>query len=985
MTLNIPSAYELVEFHPIKELGSDGYILRHKKTGARVVLLSNDDDNKVFYIGFRTPPTDSTGVAHILEHSVLCGSRDFPVKDPFIELAQGSLNTFLNAMTYPDKTVYPVASCNLSDLKNLMHVYLDAVFFPNIHKEEKIFRQEGWHYHLENPEDELTINGVVYNEMKGAFSSPDDVHYREVFNSLFPDTAYGVESGGDPDNIPDLTYEDFREFHKKYYHPSNSYIYLYGDMDMEERLNFLDRQYLSGFDKLEIDSMPKRQEAFDGLREVKKTYPITEGEPTEGNSYLSFNSIIGNVLDSELYLAFQVLDYALCSSPGAPVKKALTDAGIGAEVFSNFENGIMQPYFSITAKGTDESKKDRFLSIIKETLTEQVEKGINKKSIAAAINHFEFKYREADYGSYPKGLIYGLEALDSWLYSDELPFIHLEADNTFKSLKEKSNTGYFEELVKSYLLDNPHSSLVVTVPEPGLAGKRDEAFKEKMRAYKDSLSENELKAIVDDTKALLEYQSEENRPEDIARIPLLSIEDLKKEANEYRNEVVMDGDTKILYHDYFTNGVCYLSLLFDLKDVPNDLYRYLVIHSRFLGLVDTEHYAYGDLFNEVCINTGGITFSLNIHQDYKDFSKYCVKLAVNIKTLYDKIPEAIKLANEIITNSLFTDKKRLKEILSELKSSGKSSMISSAHSNAVSRVMATLSEQSALDELIGGISSYRLICSEEEGFDEGADGLIDKLRCLSAIVFRPENLMVDVTMGGPKKGDLHTDRDLIEADKVLRRELCDLKAGLFDIPYEKGSFKAPLLKGNEAFTSSAAVQFVCRGGDFRNKGFEYTGAYKVLKVIMSYDYLWNQVRVKGGAYGCMCGFSPNGQCYFVSYRDPHIKQTIDTYKAAADYIRNFNADERTMTKFIIGTISNMDTPLTPSGRGSRSLHAYLSNIDIERIQKNRDQVLSATASDIRALGDSIEAFMSDERLCVIGAEGKIKENSALFDKIEELV
>ena len=419
-------AYTILEKKEIKELNSVGYIMKHNQTGARIVLMENDDNNKVFCVGFRTPPKDSTGVAHIIEHSVLCGSDKFPVKDPFIELAKGSLNTFLNAMTFPDKTIYPVASCNEKDFQNLMDVYMDAVFHPNIYQEEKIFRQEGWHYEMESMEDELTINGVVYNEMKGAFSSPDDVLEREIMNSLYPHTSYAVESGGDPDVIPELTYEDFLAFHSRYYHPSNSYIYLYGDMDMAEKLRFLDVEYLSKYEALAVDSELDEEQPFTEPVEVCKEYPITESESEKENTYLSYNISFGNNLDKEQYIAFQVIDYVLCSAPGAPLKQALIDKGIGKDVYSSYENGIMQPYFSIVAKNADKEQLPEFLATIREELTKITEQGFDKKALRAGLNFYEFRFREADFGSYPKGLMFGLMMLDSWLYDDNKPFVHID-------------------------------------------------------------------------------------------------------------------------------------------------------------------------------------------------------------------------------------------------------------------------------------------------------------------------------------------------------------------------------------------------------------------------------------------------------------------------------------------------------------------------------------------------------------------------------
>ena len=472
-------AYELVESRKIKDIQSEGILLRHKKTGARVALLSNDDENKVFAVGFRTPPENSTGVPHIIEHSVLCGSKEFPVKDPFVELVKGSLNTFLNAMTYSDKTVYPVASCNDKDFQNLMHVYLDAVFYPNIYQEKKIFMQEGWHYEMEDLDSPLTYNGVVYNEMKGAFSSPDEVNDREMMNSLFPDTIYGVESGGDPKVIPELTYEQFLDFHRRYYHPSNSYIYLYGNMDMAEKLEWIDEHYLSKFDRLEIDSTIKMQKAFDKPVTIHKEYPIMEGESLDNNTYLSYNIVVGTALDKELCFAMQILENALGSASAAPLKLALIHKNIGTEVYTEYSNGIYQPIFSIVAKNANENQKDEFVATIEDELKRLVKEGIDKKSLLAGLNYYEFKYREADFGSYPKGLMYGIWMLESWLYNDNMPFDMLETVEVLKDLKAKIDTDYFEQLIEKYLIQNNHKSILVVSPKEGLTAKTEQELAEK--------------------------------------------------------------------------------------------------------------------------------------------------------------------------------------------------------------------------------------------------------------------------------------------------------------------------------------------------------------------------------------------------------------------------------------------------------------------------------------------------------------------------
>ena len=963
--------YEVLEAREISDLNSYGFLLRHKRTKARITLLSNDDANKVFYIGFRTPPADSTGVAHIVEHTVLCGSLNFPVKDPFIELAKGSLNTFLNAMTYPDKTVYPVASCNDKDFHNLMHVYLDAVFHPAIYQEEKIFRQEGWHYELEDGEADLTINGVVYNEMKGAFSSPDDVLDREVLNSLFPDTAYGTESGGDPEVIPSLTYEAFLDFHRRYYHPSNSYIYLYGDMDMAERLEFIDREYLSGFDALEIDSAIRPQAAFDAPREIFREYSIMEGEQEQENTYLSFNTLVGDNLDRKLYIAFQVLDYALCSAPGAPLKQALTRRGIGKEIYSAYDNGIMQSYFSVVAKNAEDSQKEEFVKVIQEVLREQCEKGIDRKALRAGLNYYEFKYREADFGSYPRGLILGLQVLDSWLYDESRPFLHVEANDTFAALKKELEGDYYEELVRKHLLQNNHRTVVVLSPVKGLTAAKDAALQKKLQEYKAGLTPEEVEDIVRQTRELELYQEEPSPREALERIPLLGREDIRKEAEDFVNEERHAGDTLVLFHNIFTNGIGYLRFIFSLDGIPGELFPYIGILKNVLGMVDTENYTYGDLFHETNIKTGGISMLVNTYTDSRNMSQYKTTFEVKVKALHENLREAFRLTEEILLRSGFGDRKRLAEIIAETRSRMQASMSSSAHSLAAVRALAGISATAAVAEQISGIPQYRLLERLEKCFEEEQEELTEKLERLVQCIFRPENLMVDYTAG--------------EAEYAGLEELVkEFKGRLYTVAAEKQEFRPVLSARREGYLTSAQVQYVCRAGNFVGRGLPYTGSLKVLRVMMGYDYLWNRVRVKGGAYGCMCSFGRMGDSYFVSYRDPNLEKTLEVYENAADYIASFDADDRTITQFIIGAISEQDVPMTPAAKGAYSLAGYMTNLSYERVQQERDELLAVSRETIRGLAGYVRAFLEDDCLCVVGNEERIKESGALFERVEQL-
>ncbi len=614
MSIKDVKGYELIKKETLEGIKAEGYLLRHKKSGARVIYVQNDDNNKVFSIGFRTPPNDSTGVPHILEHSVLCGSKNFPAKDPFVELVKGSLNTFLNAMTYPDKTVYPVASCNGKDFQNLMHVYMDAVLYPNIYEHEEIFRQEGWSYKLDSAGDKLTYNGVVYNEMKGAFSSPEGVLDRVVLNTLFPDTSYANESGGDPEVIPNLTYEQFLDFHRKYYHPSNSYIYLYGDMDIEEKLNWLDDKYLSSFDFQQVDSSIRRQHPFDAMQEKIIEYSIASDEPEEDNTYLSYNKVIGTSLDRELYLAFEILDYALLSAPGAPLKKALTDAGIGKDIMGSYDNGIYQPVFSVIAKNTNETQKEAFIRVIEDVLSGIVKNGIDKKALEAGINYHEFRYREADFGNYPKGLMYGLQILDSWLYDENEPFMHIEALDTFAFLKEKVGSRYYEELIQKYLLDNPHGAIVIVKPEKGRTARMDAALDAKLQEYKAALPLQEIERLVERTKGLEEYQSAPESEEDLERIPVLERKDISREIEPIVNEELKLAGIPVIFHEIETNGIGYADVLFDMSSVSEELLPYVGILQSVLGIIDTEHYDYGSLFNEINVHTGGVGTSLEIYK-----------------------------------------------------------------------------------------------------------------------------------------------------------------------------------------------------------------------------------------------------------------------------------------------------------------------------------------------------------------------------------
>ena len=963
-------AYRVVEHKMIEEMQSEGIVLEHKKTKARLFLVSNDDENKVFCIGFRTPPDNDCGLPHILEHSVLCGSDKFPLKDPFVELVKGSLNTFLNAMTYPDKTVYPVASCNDKDFHNLMDVYMDAVLHPNIYKEEKIFRQEGWHYELESKDAPLIYNGVVYNEMKGAYSSPESILDSVTQKTLFPDTCYGKDSGGDPVHIPELSYEKFLDFHRTYYHPSNSYIYLYGDMDMAEKLTCLDEEYLSHYEERPVDSRIREQKAFAEPVEREFSYSITEGESEEDATYLSVNTVVGDDLDPKLYVAFQILEYTLLDAPGAPLKQALIDAGIGKDVMGGYESGILQPYFSIIAKDANKEQKGEFLAIVKGTLRKLADQGINRKSLLAGMNYFEFKYREADYGSAPKGLMYGLQCLDSWLYDGD-PMTHLCYQETFDFLKKEVENGYFEQLIRDYLLDNPFEAVIVVAPEKNLTAKEDEKLAKKLAAYKASLSEEELEKLVTATRELKEYQDTPSTPEILAKIPLLKREDIEKKAETFFWKEKEEGGIKVLHHNFFTSGIGYLKVLFNTEVLPQEDLPYAGLLKSILGSISTEHYSYSDLTSEIHLNSGGVDFSVTSYPDLADPERFTGAFVASIRVLYDKLDFGFTILEEILNHSVFTDEKRLGEVIQETRSRAKMKLENAGHSTAVSRATSYFSATAYYNELTGGTAYYHFLEQLEKDYANKKGEIMARLQEVSRKLFTRANMLVNYTADDKGYEQLPQNLKLL-ADKLPQGS------------GEKHAFTHPVKNVNEGLKTSAQVDYVARCGNFRDAGLEYTGALKILQIILSYDYLWLNIRVKGGAYGCMSGFGRSGEGYLVSYRDPNLKETNDIYEGIPAYLEAFDPDERDMTKYVIGTISNLDAPLTPSVKGSRGLSAYLSGVTEEMMQTERDQILGAAKEDIRALAAQVRAILATGSFCVVGNEEKIEANRGMFGEVSSL-
>lgn len=966
----IYSGFRLIEENSVKEANSEVRLFLHEKSGARLFSMENDDDNKVFSVTFRTPPANSTGLPHILEHSVLCGSRKFPTKEPFVELIKGSLNTFLNAFTFPDKTMYPVASRNDKDFHNLMDVYLDSVFYPNIYKHPEILMQEGWHYELEDVNDKLMYKGVVYNEMKGAFSSPESILMRKIQETLFPDTPYGVESGGDPEVIPELTQEEFLKFHKRYYHPSNSYMFLYGNGDILKQLEFINVEYLKDFDKLEADSRIPSQKAFSSLNEVEMEYPISSKEDDKDKTYFSLNYVTGFATDPEMYLAMEILEYILLGTPASPLKKALIDAGLGKDVFGKFDNSILQPVMSVIVKNSDLGKKDAFKKVVFDTLSSVVREGLDKKLVEAAVNRKEFEMREADFEGYPKGLVYNIKIMDSWLY-DENPMLHLEYEIQFEKIKKEMGSGYFENLIDKYLLKNNHSSLLVLKPKKGMAEEKAAETDKKLEEFKAGLSKEQLQELVDSSKRLKEWQNTPDSQESLKLIPMLSIEDIATEGEALLQEIKDESGVKVLAHHVYTNDIAYINMLFDTTAVPQELLPYISLLSGVLGKVSTEKYSYAELSKEIDMHTGGIRFNALVYGEKNDDTKYHPKLSVKGRALVKKLPQLFELMGEMAGGTRFDDVKRMKEIIQEIKSRIEMRISNEGYIYACKRLFSYYSVEGSYIEALTGLTYYKFIAGIEKDFEKNAEKVIENLKRTAELIFNKHNLLVGVTC---EKDDYSAFSDSLG---IMLKSLGDRRN-------EAAKYEFEVKTLNEGLMTQGKVQYVAKGYNFIKLGYSYTGSLQVLRTVSRYNYLWNRIRVQGGAYGAFAGFDRNGNMFFASYRDPNLKETLKVYDEMYKYLEEFNIDEREMTKYIIGTISKVDQPLTPFMKGERAIEYYIRKITREDVQKEREEILKAGLKELRELSDMMLELMKRNNYCVLGSEMKIRENKDLFDNLIEV-
>lgn len=954
--------YTLQEQQYIKEIDSEADIYIHEKTKAKLLIIPNDDAHKSFCIGFRTPPSNSTGVAHIIEHSVLCGSKKYPLKDPFVELAKGSLNTYLNAMTYPDKTLYPISSQNDKDFHNLMDVYLDAVFFPKIYDKKEILMQEGWRYHLENPEDPIVYKGVVYNEMKGAFSSQEEIGFRYIKETLFPDTTYKNESGGAPSCIPDLSYEEFLDFHRRYYHPSNSYICIYGNIDVNETLTYIDNEYLSKFDYAPIDSQIKVQSAFN--EEIEKHSYYSAAEDKENGLFLSYNMVVGEATDRELMLAMSILEYILLDTPASPLKKALIAEGIGEDVYGAFQTHLRQPIFTIVAKNAKEDKKERFYEVIQNELARIANEGIPEALLKGALQVKEFELRESDSSGYSKGLFYGLAALKSWVY-DASPYTYLKYEEEIGNIKAKAYSGYFEGLIKKYLLGNSHAARVILYPKVGLEKEQDEKVTQILAEYKKSLSEEEIQALVAQTKSFNDFQAQVDPPETLSCIPLLKKEDLRRESTYPRYHTMEKDGTQFIVTPVFTNKIAYINWHIKLEGIEDKYMPYLGMIVGMLSKLDTKNYKYEDLSHVIDENLGSIAFAIQGLNDLRSHNKYLPVFQIQSKALVEHIKEQVAIMREIITNTQFDNGERLLEIIREMKALMESSISGDGHRVAYGRLLSHLSSAEAFEEKTKGLTFYHFVCEIEKDWENRKEETIAGLKTAYAYLNNKKRIVVGVTV----------DEDLTQ---TVTEEITQGLYGMQEADYSPLQMKFEVSEEKEALIYPSQVNYVATGYNFKEAGYNYNGGLMMLKSILSMDYLWSRVRVQNGAYGCFCDFRRSGNMFFASYRDPNIKETLTIYKEVVDYVANINLSERELVQYLIGTISQLDFPYTPASEGKTAQVYHLVGVKQEEQQASRDELFATTNETLRSFAPMLKACLEQNMYCVFGSPQKVDEAKDLF-------
>lgn len=957
MTLN--HGFELLRDEHIEEINTRARIWRHKKSGAELLSLENDDENKVFGISFRTPPEDSTGVAHIMEHSVLGGSRKYRVKEPFVELVKGSLQTFLNAFTASDKTIYPVASTNLQDFYNLVDVYLDAVFFPLITRHH--LEQEGWHYELDSVDGPLTFKGVVFNEMKGAFSSPDSLLYRYSFHSLFPENAYAHESGGDPEAIPDLTYEQFKNFHTTYYHPSNSLIFFYGDDDPEERLRLLE-EYLAEFDLQVVDAQVELQLAFAEAKRLVYPYSVDDSSDNgrTPKSLVQMNWALPQFEDATLVMALSVLSYALVSTQASPLRKALIDSGLGEDVTGGgLSTSTRQMTFAVGMKGVAPENVDKVEGLITETLEILADQGLEPDMVEAALNTIEFSLRENNTGSYPRGLSLLFSALDTWSYGRD-PLLPLRYEAPLSDVKQLllEDGAYLQELIRHYLLDNQHRTTVILEPDSHLAKVKVELEMARLDAARAGMTPEDLQMVVENTQELKRLQETPDSPQALATLPMLTLDDLDREIKTIPIEASEIAGSTVLYHDLFTNGIAYIDVGFDLQTLPQDLLPFVGLLGNLLLSMGTEKEDFVKLSQRIGRKTGGIgssTFTSAVHAADSDVAMFFL----SGKATMDQTEDLIEILRDILLTASLDNPERFKQIVLRAKASSESSLIPAGHAVVNSRLKAHFSRTDWVSEQIGGLDYLFFLRRLVEEIEADWPAVLERLEALRHYVINRDSMLVNVTLDS-------------ENWQALAPQLADLISALPQKHSVREIWTPAPFAVNEGLTIPAQVNYVGKGANLYDLGYELHGSISVITNFLRTTWLWEKVRVQGGAYGAFNSFNKETGTYnYLSYRDPNFASTLKAYDDTVDFLRKVDLAEDELTKNIIGAIGTLDAYQLPDAKGFTSMVRYLLGKTDEERQQYRDEVLGTTLSDFRAFADVLEAVNQKGHVVVMGSTDTI--------------
>ncbi len=958
-------SFTLLETRTIPEINTTGKIFIHDQTGARLLSLTNNDENKCFGISFRTPPADSTGVAHIMEHSVLCGSRKYPVKEPFVEILKGSLQTFVNAFTYPDKTCYPCASQNLKDFYNLIDIYLDAVLYPLI--PEHTLRQEGWHYELDALEAPLTFKGVVFNEMKGNYSSPDDLLGDKSRASLFPDNTYGIDAGGDPLAIPDLTYAAFKSFHESYYHPSNAYIYFYGDDPEEERLTILET-WLKDFDKKEVNSQVPLQSKFTAPKKLRVLYD--SGDSAESKAHLTMNWLLPEAIDVQKSLDFSLLGHILLATPASPLKRALIESGLGEDVTGGFEEQLRQTMFSAGLKGIQPENLEKVETLIIETLTRLAREGLDPQTIAASLNTVEFHLREQNTGRFPRGLSLMLGALTTWLY-DGSPLDALAFEAPLKTLKQKAQgERFFETLIEEYLLNNQHRSTVMLIPDPE-EGKRREAIEtERLAKVKAGMSAAELNHVMAEAAELKMLQEAPDSPEALASIPSLELADIDRKIKILPSQSLNIGETPVYFHDLFTNGITYLDLGFDLHALPQDLLPYVGLLGRLLLEMGTDKDDFVKLTQRIGRDTGGIR-STTLNSALRGSDRSAAWFFLRGKAIASESSALLNVMKDILLSARLDQPDRFKQIVLERKAGLEAGLLPGGSSVVNQRLRARFSEADWLSEQMHGISQLFFLRSLAETIEKDWGTVLAKLENLRKSLVNRAAMIVNVTLDAANFSTFEP----------------QLAAFLASLPGQKTAdavwtFKATT--ANEGLTIPSQVNYVGKGANLFKLGYNLHGSVQVINNYLYTTWLWEKIRVQGGAYGGQSVFDiHSGVFTYISYRDPNLLASLDLYDATADFLSNLEISEAELTKSIIGTIGDLDAYLLPDAKGWTALTRSLLGYDDTRRQQIRTEILGTNAQDLRAFGNILGELARHGEIVVLGSADAIekanKERNGLLE------